>query len=47
MGPDTQADITRIKDEDVVSYLVELKRAGKKQSLTLDANGKFLPSDKN
>ena len=47
LGQGGQADITRLKEEDEISYLVELKQGDKKQSLTLDASGKVLPSSKN
>jgi uncharacterized membrane protein YkoI len=42
-----QADITRLKEEDEISYLVELKQGGKRQSLTLDASGKVIAPAKN
>ena len=47
LGQGGQADITRLKEEDEISYLVELKQGDKKQSLTLDASGKVLPPSKN
>ena len=46
LGPGTLAGITRTKEEDEISYLVELRQAGKKQSLTLDSNGKVLLSNR-
>ena len=46
VGSGALAGITQTREEDGISYLVELNQTGKKQSVTLDANGKVLSLNK-